>query len=70
MKAVIHAAMLGEKIDFDRKRVNITFTNCTIISEMKTTQNYKYYYVIVLKGFAVKGFKFHYESHFSKAFER
>lgn len=27
MKAVIHAAMLGEKIDFDRKRVNITFTN-------------------------------------------
>lgn len=24
MKAVIHAAMLGEKIDFYRKRVNIT----------------------------------------------
>lgn len=37
MKAVIHAAMLGEKIDFDR----ITFTNCTIISEMKTTQKCK-----------------------------
>lgn len=41
MKAVIHAAMLGEKIDFDRKRVNITFTNSTIISEMKTTQKCK-----------------------------
>lgn len=41
MKAVIHAAMLVEKIDFDRKRVNLTFTNCTIISEMKTTQKCK-----------------------------
>lgn len=35
MKVVIYVVMLGEKIDFDRKCVNIMFINCIIIIEMK-----------------------------------
>lgn len=40
-----------------------------IISELKITQKWKQFYVIVVKVFAVKCFKFDYESHFSKTFE-